>query len=255
MSIQIGNFEIEKELGEGAFGRTFIARHNLLNYKVVIKQEKTGAEPSKTFFKDEAKLLQQARHFGLPTLIDYYETADFGQVMILSFIEGTLLSKMKPVKDEHVCWIIDRVLSVLSYLHGHLKIIHSDIKPDNMICDIPNHMVSLIDLGMGVQNADAKTKAKGGTPGYMPPEFEAGYPPIPESDIFSVGKVAVAISGGDPMVGSLPTNMHPELKAFINKMLIRDPKKRGTADDLRKELYRLREKCFGTSTVKVIEYR
>ena len=255
MFVDIGNFIIEKDLGEGSFGRTFLAKHNLLGYYAVVKQEKTAAEPSISFFRDEALLLQQARHFGLPSLIDYYETQEFGQIMILSYIEGTLLSKVKPVKDEHICWILDRIFSVLSYMHGHMRVIHADIKPDNMIIDIPNHMVNLIDLGMGIQNANSKTKAKGGTPGYMPPEFEAGFPPIPESDIYSTAKVGSFLSGGDPMLGTLPKDMNRELQAFLNKMMAREPQKRGRADALRKELYEIRVRNFGPNTKDVISYR
>lgn len=253
--MEIGNFTIEKELGEGSFGRTFLAKHNTLGYYVVVKQEKTAAEPSISLFRDEARLLQQARHFGLPSLIDYYETEEFGQIMILSYIEGTILAKIKPITDEHICWILDRIFSILSYMHGHMKVVHADVKPENMIVDIPNHMVNLIDLGMGVQNANPKTKAKGGTPGYMPPEFEAGFPPIPESDIYSTAKVASFLAGGDPMLGTLPMDMNPDLKNFINRMMIREPQKRGRADDLRKELHNIRCRNFGPNTKDAIKYR
>ena len=253
----IGSYDIVSKIGEGSFGRTFLATHKTLKFQVVLKQEKTAEPFNMKLFREEAEMLQKMRHFGFPSLLDYYETPDVGQVMALSYIPGITGADLKPVTDEHMCWIIDRVLSALSYLHGHWHMIHCDLKPDNIIIDVPNHMVTIIDLGMAAQNVKSNSRAKGGTPGYMPPEFETGLPPVTASDIYSVGKIAIALTGGDVLSGEPPDNMHSTLKDTIRKTILRDPRERYlSVDKLREDLHKARMAIFGRATSKVpIEYR
>jgi serine/threonine protein kinase len=161
---------------------------------------------------------------------------------------GSLVAS-KPIDDEHVCWIIDRILGALSYLHGRWNIIHCDLKPANIILDIAQHNAAVVDLGMAAIKPDEWSKAKGGTPGYLPPEFGTGLPPIPASDIYSVGKIACFISGGDPLKGEFPSDMHPKLLAFFEPWIRHDPRQRPqNVDALRHELSTLRREVFGRST-------
>lgn len=258
---KIGSFKVGKPLGEGAFGFTFRGEHAVLGRKmpVCIKERKELDDPdqdrhSKQMFREEAELLACVRHFGLPVLLDYIEQP--GQMMVLSFIKGDPLSKdveqNGAIDDEHICWVLDRILSPLDYLHGRWQMVHSDLKPDNVILDIPNHEAVLIDLGLATLQPDDKTRAKGGTPGYMPPEFPLGYPPIPASDIYSVGKIAIFMATGDHSMverGECPPDMHPKLKALITKMILRDPSQRpSSAGVLRDDLHQLRQAAFGRTT-------
>lgn len=258
---RIGNFKVGDLLGEGAFGFTFRGEHAVLgrSMPVCIKERKELVEPdqeklSKQMFREEAELLARLRHFGLPVLLDYIEKP--GQVMILSFIHGEPLSKdvekNGPMDDEHICWVLDRILAPLDYLHGRWQMVHSDLKPDNVILDIPNHEAVVVDLGLATLKPNDKTRAKGGTPGYMPPEFALGYPPIPASDIYSVGKIAIFLATGDTVMverGECPADMHPRLKAMVTNMILRDPSQRpSSAGALRDDLHHLRHAAFGRVT-------
>lgn len=255
--MKIGSYEILSKLGEGSFGRTFLAKHSLLGYKVVLKQEKTADPPFMKLFEEEARMLQGMLHHGFPTLLDYFDTPDFGQVMALNYIEGITGDKLKPVTDEHLCWILDRILQNLSYLHSHKKIIHCDLKPENIIINTKDHLVSIIDLGVSMGGIKATSKAKGGTQGFMPPEFELGLPPVTSSDIYSVGKIAIALTGGDVMAGEPPADMNGDLKKIIRQMLLRDPRQRPIdANQLRGVFMDIRKKVWGRSaTVEEIKYR
>lgn len=263
MSIQVGQWNIKRLLGEGAFGRAYYGEHTILGdlFSVCIKEEKTGKKKYMEMFHEEAILLAKLRHFGLPTLLDYIEaTNDIGQLMVLSFIPGSPLDKdvknNGSIEDEHICWILDRVLAPLGYLHGKWEMVHCDIKPANIILDIPNHEAVVVDLGMATLKPDEVSKAKGGTPGYIPPEFALGYPPIPASDIYSVGKVGIFLATGDNKMverGECPKDMHPELQEFIGKMVRRDSSRRPQdVDELRDELYTLRHKMFGQVTCQEV---
>ena len=154
------------------------------------------------------------------------------------------------VDDEHLCWIMQRLLDALSYLHFH-RVIHCDIKPENIILDIPNHNAVLVDFGLYVADPNHHTKAKGGTPFYMPCEFAQGLPPIPASDLYSLGMTMVFLSGGNVGNGSLPTDMKPELQEFIGAMIRRDPLARPqNARSLNQELSSLRRRMFGRAETK-----
>jgi len=264
--MDIGNYKVKKQIGEGAFGRTFKGVHKLLKVTACIKQEKTGEKPYTELFREEAAILAKLRHPSLPSFIDYLEEPlPVGQILILSFIEGVPLDEFvrteinsdgepivkKPIDDEHICWIVDRLLSALSYLHGRWQIVHCDMKPGNIILDVEDHNASIIDLGMAAWKPDEWSKSKGGTPGFLPPEFSSGFPPIPASDIYSLGKIICSISGGDPLRGSLPDDMNPELKKFFEPWIRHDPKQRPqNCDKLRTDLMKLRRKVFGSSTCK-----
>jgi serine/threonine-protein kinase len=260
--MNIGSYKIQRLLGEGAFGRVYEGRHRILDLRVCIKQEKTQEKPYTTMFREEAILLSKLRHPSCPAFLDYLEEpGDVGQLIVLSFIDGTPMDKILdtkgPIDDEHICWILDRILSGLSYLHGKHRIVHCDLKPANAILDIEDHQVTLVDFGLATLKPNDKTLAKGGTPGYIPPEFALGFPPIPASDIYSVGKIGIALAGGDVNSGEPPKNMPSALSSLLLRMIRRDPIERPQAvDPLRGEITQIRQRVWGrTSCKEQFKYR
>lgn len=264
--MQIGNYEIEHLIGEGAFGRTFKGVHRIIGVPVCIKQEKTGKDPFRGLFREEARVIAKLRHPSLPSYIDYFELpSPIGQVLLISYIDGQPLDKLvqtkvtdenkviasRPIDDEHICWITDRILGAVAYLHGKHRVIHCDLKPGNVIMEVSDHNANVVDLGMAAVNPVEFTKAKGGTTGYLPPEFDIGLPPIPASDIYSIGKIVCFIAGGDVIQGVFPTDMHPELREFFETWIRHDPLQRpNNAEKLRTELTSLRRKVFKRSTCR-----
>lgn len=271
--IELAGWRITKQLGEGAFGRTYKCQHVCLaDLAACLKEEKTRETmnlkeraPYQKLFREEAEILSKLHHPYLPSFLNYLEIPDddggIAQFMLLSFAEGIpldkLLEKHGPIDDEHICWILDRIFGALGYLHGKWKIVHSDMKPANVILQIEEHIATVVDFGLASANPVEWSKAKGGTPGYLPPEFGCGLPPIPASDIYSVGKIGVALAGGDPCKGEFPSDMVPALKEFLEPMILFDPTKRPqNVDGLRHELESLRKKVWGRTTCKeVIKYR
>lgn len=257
--MNVGSFTVKSLLGEGAFGRTYRGEHIILGtgLPVVVKEEKTGQEPYITMFRDEALMLAKLRHFGLPTLLDYQENLPgCGNLIIMSDITGIPLDKdidkNGPLADEHLFWVADRILEPADYLHERWNIVHSDLKPANVLVNYPLHEGVIIDLGLATLKPDARTHAKGGTPGYLPPEFALGYPPIPQSDIYSIGKILIFLAtGSDEMVqrGECPADMNVKLAECVGRMIQRDPRQRpGSAAEVQAELHRLRQSIFGRTT-------
>lgn len=246
--MQVGNYRVIKQISEGTFGRTFLGEHVHLKKPVCLKQEKTGEDIYRKLFADEARLLWDLHHTSLPTLKEFYDLPDVGMVAVLSFIEGedlqTVREKRGAVADEHLCWIMQRLLEALAYLHYH-KVIHCDIKPQNILLNIPVHNAVLVDFGLYVQDPTRFSRAKGGTPFFMPPEFLQGLPPIPASDLYSLGMTMVFLAGGNVKNGALPNDMKPELTELISTMIRRDPLARPQcARQLNEQLTHLRRRLF-----------
>lgn len=262
MSVVVGAFELLSELGEGSFAFAYLARHRVLKDQMlaVVKQEKTQVDPHVTNFRLEAEMLGRFSHPGLPHLLDYIPSAD-GDLMVMSHIPGESLEKLVssggPVDDEHCMWMLDRVLEALDYLHGCHRVIHSDISPRNAIVDVPNHALALIDFGLSVVRPTERSVAKGGTPGFMAPELDQALPPIPQSDLYSVGKLGIYLVGGDPEAGSLPSDVHPEVRALLDKLTLRDPRRRpGGAREVRAAIRDLRRSVWKrTSTPEKLRRR
>ena len=256
----IGNYKVVEQISEGAFGRTFRGEHIHLGLPVCIKQNKSQDPKHIDMFREEAKVLWPLRHSSLPALMDYMQFPDHGQIMVLSYVEGDnlqdLVEQGGAIDDEHLCWILDRMFGSLSYLHYH-GVIHCDIKPANLILDLPVHNATLVDFGMAAMGPNAYSKAKGGTPFYIPPEFALGYPPIPESDIYSAGMTAVFMAGGDVAMKHLPSDMPTLLKDFITKLIRRDATARpSNVDELIAELQTIRSSLWGrTSTLEEFKRR
>lgn len=274
--MRVGNYESLTVLGEGAYGRVFEARHRELKTPAVIKQRleldlQHEDDLSKTLFRDEALILSRLHHYFLPTCLDYIERPE--QAIVMPRMPGVslhelvriepdpdtdLMSASHPLTDEHICWVVDRILDSLSYLHGHCRITHCDLKPANIIIDVSNHHASLIDFGMAFCiDSKSWSKAKGGTLGYEPPEFTSGFAPEFASDIYTVGKVVCSISGGCPEKGEFAKDMNPKLRAFFETWIKCDPRRRpNNADELRYELKKLRHTIFGrTTTPEIIKHR
>lgn len=256
----IGQYEVLKKIGEGNFGRTFEGRHRILGTPACIKQERTGNPVYMKLFREEATLLARIHHVSLPAFRDYLELPDFGQVIVMSFIAGENLRKKVSeegaIDDEHITWIAQRALDALSYLHFR-GIVHCDVKPDNLILHLEEHNAVLVDFGLGIANPDATTLAKGGTESYVPPEFENGLPPIPASDIYSLGKTLVFLAGGNPQTGTLPKNMHPQLAECVRAMIRKDPLARPQdAHSLSRAITEIRRRIFGrTETIEIFKLR
>jgi serine/threonine-protein kinase len=252
--VNIGSYAVQRQIGEGAFGRTFLGVHRILGVPVCIKQEKTGLPAYAKLFRREAELLWPLTHVSLPTLKDFFVSDEHGMLAVMTYIDGedldTFVRKHGAIDDEHLVWIMLRVLDALSYLHYH-GIVHCDVKPQNIILRQHEHNAVLVDFGIAAVRPDGKTRALGGTRDYVPPEFASGLPPLPASDLYSLGKTALFLAGGDPATGVVPRDMHDALRATVRAWTVQDPLARPQdAREVADELARERAKMFGRTTTR-----
>ncbi|EAW34731.1 WD40 repeat domain-containing serine/threonine-protein kinase [Lyngbya sp. PCC 8106] len=196
-----GHYRVIKLLGEGGFGRTYIAEDiDKLNEYCVVKQftanvQGTGALNKATqLFEQEARQLQQlGKHPQIPTLYAYFEEGK-QLFLVQEYIEGETLSQLVKKqgvwKEPQVKQLLENLLPVLKFVHEQ-KVIHRDIKPDNIIQRRGDECFVLIDFGVAKQLSTTVLQTTVGTrigsDGYASIEQMQGGEAYPASDLFSLG--------------------------------------------------------------------
>ncbi len=143
-------YMIDSEIGSGALGVVYKAVHIRLEKYVVLKKIKAD-KVSYGQIRIEVDTLKQYKHAYLPNVYDYLEyEGDIYTVM--DYIDGYDLKKLMErgyifTQQELIKWL-RQLCSVLNYLHTNkMPIVHSDIKPDNILIDSEGN-VCLIDFNI-----------------------------------------------------------------------------------------------------------
>ena len=136
----------------------------------------------------------------IPQLYGYFEQQ--GQLFLVQeWVEGpTLGEKVRALGQlaaEEVQQMLLRILPVIDYLHG-CRVIHRDIKPDNLILRQQDSRPVLIDFGSMKQHLKTQVSVSGnvvdsvviGTEGFMAPE-QAAQRAVYGSDLYSLGMAAI----------------------------------------------------------------
>ncbi|MEZ4465313.1 MAG: serine/threonine-protein kinase [bacterium] len=234
-------YRLERELGRGGFGVTWLARREADDLAVVLKQLHIGraSDPkSLELFRREIKVLQRLDHPRIPRWLDDFELE--GQVLVQSFVEGHDLAQVvrgQVTMDEAglVGWLA-QILDVLAYLH-HLTppVIHRDVTPKNILVR-PDGSAWLVDFGavkVGLGGTLASTTA--GTFGYAPMEQFVGKA-FPQTDLYGLGMTAIAVASGKapedmPFAGvrvdvRAITRLDARLTLLLERMTEPDPERR-----------------------------
>ena len=164
-------YVIEEKIGPGAGEVIYKAYHLRLKKAVVIKkirQELRG----KINERSEVDILKNLKHSYIPQVYDFIEH-DGELYTVMEYISGSSLAdelkKRKRFPQKRVIkWAI-QLCEALSYLHSrNIPIIHSDIKPDNIMLNSEDNLC-LIDFNVSMLFSDDISMI-GFTKGYSPPE-------------------------------------------------------------------------------------
>ena len=189
----VGRYRLQSLLGQGGFGRTFLAT-DIAGNRCVVKQiysrSETSSEAADGFAAEADRLRRLGEHSQIPRLIEAIDI-DLGQFLVQQFIAGDSLEARieidGPWIQGEVRSLLSNLIPVLQYVHS-FDIIHRDIKPANIIVDgkKPSGLPTLVDFGSAkwVRQAPAKTVI--GSAGYAAPEQSMGQATF-ASDIYSLG--------------------------------------------------------------------
>ena len=159
-------------LGQGGFGRTFLAIDELKPSKprCVIKQflpevkgKKALKKATELFEKEATRLDELGKHQQIPELLAFFNQEE-RKYLIQEFIDGDDLAKELKnsgvFNRQKIEELLQDLLSVLKFVHEN-NIIHRDIKPENIIRRKEDGKLVLVDFGAAKETVGGNTSVVG----------------------------------------------------------------------------------------------
>ncbi|XP_078593006.1 serine/threonine-protein kinase SIK3-like isoform X1 [Branchiostoma floridae x Branchiostoma japonicum] len=251
--LQVGYYEIERTIGKGNFAVVKLASHIITKTKVAIKIiDKTHLDEDnlKKIFR-EIEIMKQVKHPHIIRLYQVYETERMIYLVTEYASGGEIFDHLVAhgwMEEKEARKKFKQILTAVHYCHKN-NIVHRDLKAENLLLDA-NLNIKLADFGFSNHFTPGHPlKTWCGSPPYAAPElFEGKEYMGPEVDIWSLGVVLyVLVCGALPFDGStlqnlrarvlagkfrIPFFMSTECEKLIKGMLVLDPKKRLTVQQI-----------------------
>jgi serine/threonine protein kinase len=258
------DWQIDKKIGEGAFGQVYEARCRNTRRAAAVKVVSPQKEVARLACTTEMKIWKSiGNHRNIVSLIDSYQREGL-YFMVMEKCSCSLRSSLasKPdIRESSMVSLFHEMLSALAYLHS-LRIVHRDVKPDNFLlalCSTPFRAdaVKLCDFGCAARQPESGWISGGvvGTPAYMSPEMVEGFRHNAKTDIWSFGvicyilvyrsfpygkgelgsrgmKLAIATGANEPSFSSkIARSATSETTEFISTLLDRTLQNRTSAEE------------------------
>ncbi|GGP15011.1 serine/threonine protein kinase [Nonomuraea glycinis] len=200
-------YSLMQPLGSGGMGRVWLARDEMLDREVAVKELTLpeGLSPKEraelvTRAVREAQAMAQLRHPGIVALHDVVVEHDRPWI-VMELLRGRTLGEAVqahgPMPVEYVARIGADMLDALSAAHAR-GLQHRDVKPGNVFLTDSGRVV-LTDFGIARQEGQATLTEQGmtiGSPGFIAPERLEGEAGGPASDVWSLGATLyLAVTG------------------------------------------------------------
>ena len=264
----IPGYQVLRVLASGGMGYVLHGRDTGLRRDAAIKLP-LGApsEEQRLRFLREAQAAAALRHPNICQVYGVDVAGDGNPFIAMEFLDGpTLRDRIaeRPFAPQPAAALLAPVARAVAYAH-ECKIIHRDIKPQNIILrrEHERDLPVLTDFGLAklLNDTGAEVTHSGqvmGSPAYMPPEQASGATDLvgPLADVYSLGAVLYQmLTGRPPFQGpvgevlkkvqteepvppsKLAANVHRDLETICLKCLETDPARRygsaaALADDL-----------------------
>lgn len=212
---RLGPYILLDKIGEGGLGDIFLARHELLKRRTVIKVLKPSVVDAETMarFEREVQATSRLTHHNTVTIYDFGRTPTGGLYYVMEHLEGVSLARLIELEGRlpvaRAVHLLRQACASLREAHD-MGLVHRDVKPQNMMVTRrggEHDVVKVIDFGLvkdlaRVSEETLRTTRISGTPLYMAPERILGGPADPRADVYSLGGVAFKMLTGQDLFHS-----------------------------------------------------
>ena len=270
---RLGQYMLLEEIGRGASGMVYRARHEMLRRPVAIKllSPDMTNENTAALFEHEVQITSQLTHPNTVAIYDYGRTPEGLFYYAMEYLSGVdldqLVRQFGPQPDGRVIHILRQICGSLGEAHQS-GLIHRDIKPANIVLTRRaggHDVVKVLDFGVvkvRQRGAAAGGSAIVGTPHFMAPEAVAKPQSVdPRSDVYSVGAVGYWLLTGTTLFDSVQIDellqqqvkstppppssrvgrrISPDLEQLVMQCLAKSPEDRPSSAE---ELEQLLSRC------------
>ena len=205
-----GRYSLERELGRGGMGIVYLARDVRLDRPVALKllpPDRALRPELRERFLHEARMAARLAHPNIVPIHSVEEAGDF-VFYAMRYVEGeTLGARLRRVghlAPAAASRILRDTAYALAYAHAQ-RVIHRDIKPDNILLESDGDRAVVTDFGIAwLADRDEHTGRVVGTPEYLAPEQAGGLAVDGRCDLYSLGAVGFhCITGRPPFEGDI----------------------------------------------------
>lgn len=247
-------------LGQGGMGQVWSARDLELERRVAIKLVPEGVPSGATpellaRLRREARTAGRLQHPGITAVYDIGKH-DGAPYVVMELLDGRNFRELldgspRGLPVDQVVELTIKVTDALAYAHAQ-GLVHRDIKPANLMA-LSEGGVKICDFGIA-RLPDTTTITGRGAPGtraFMAPEQSNGVVDA-RADMYSLGRTLYVLLTGEHAstaspdhvyreLGSARSDVPPELKHLLLRLLAADPAERPDAAMLRDRLTALRD--------------
>eukprot|EP00238_Polyblepharides_amylifera_P001357 CAMPEP_0196571198 /NCGR_PEP_ID=MMETSP1081-20130531/1368_1 /TAXON_ID=36882 /ORGANISM="Pyramimonas amylifera, Strain CCMP720" /LENGTH=479 /DNA_ID=CAMNT_0041888029 /DNA_START=74 /DNA_END=1510 /DNA_ORIENTATION=+ len=256
-------------IGAGSFGKVYKVRGNDDGEEYVLKRialPNDNGEGKLSAFA-EVDVLRSLKHHHIVKVFEHFwDEEEQDLCVVMQYCEaGDLYTLVQQrwaagdrLSEEEVWDYLVQILSALCYLHHEHKIMHRDMKTQNIFVTKVSQgkskktlrtLIGDFGLAKKLEETFAMAKTALGTPYYMAPEIMQGHAYDYKSDMWALGCIGYELCARDPAFAGntfaevanrilrvdywpLPKSYSSELRDVITSLLSKAPRNRPSAKDL-----------------------